>query len=101
MAGAVKGAVVGGGLFAPNHLNAWKDLEREGQGELVAVCDLDAAKAEAAKAKFGVPAAFTDPHALFHGAPFAFADVCPQMHTHKALVELAAGHGVAPIVQKP
>ena len=39
--------VVGCGFFARNHLNAWRDLKAEGI-DLVAVCDLDATKAEAA-----------------------------------------------------
>ena len=46
-------AAVGCGFFAGNHFNAWRDLKAEG-AELVAVCDIDGRKAEAAATKFGV-----------------------------------------------
>lgn len=41
----LRGAVVGCGFFAQNHLNAWQEV---GEADIVAVCDLDAAKAAAA-----------------------------------------------------
>src|SRR5262249_23155123 len=47
MADRIGVAVVGCGFFAQNHLNAWRDLKRDGV-ELIAVCDIDRAKAEAA-----------------------------------------------------
>ena len=50
--------MVGCGFYAQNHLHAWADLKSEG-AMLSAVCDRDAAKAEAAGRKFGVPH-FTD-----------------------------------------
>jgi D-apiose dehydrogenase len=40
-------AVIGCGFFAQNHLNAWSETAGV---ELVAVCERDAAKAEAARA---------------------------------------------------
>ena len=39
--------MVGCGFFAQNHLHAWSYLKQDG-AVLTAVCDLDAAKAEAA-----------------------------------------------------
>ena len=50
--------VIGCGFYAQNHLHAWRDLAPEG-AELAAVCDVDAAKAEAAGRAFGVPC-YTD-----------------------------------------
>lgn len=38
----LRGGLIGCGFFAQNHLNAWRDLEN---ATLVAVCDLDEAKA--------------------------------------------------------
>ena len=39
--------LIGCGFYAQNHLNAWADLKEKG-AELVAVCDIDSEKAEAA-----------------------------------------------------
>ena len=39
--------VIGCGFFAQNHLHAWTDLAGKGV-EIVAVCDIDEAKARAA-----------------------------------------------------
>ncbi len=36
----MRGAVIGCGFFAQNHLNAWRDMRADGV-EVVAVCDLD------------------------------------------------------------
>jgi predicted dehydrogenase len=67
----MRGALIGCGFFAQNHLNAWRDIKADGI-ELVAVCDRDPAKAEAA-----------------------------QRDTHEAIVMLALSKGVRTIVQKP
>ena len=40
----VRGTLIGCGFFAENHLNAWRDIDGV---EIVAVCDLDPAKAQA------------------------------------------------------
>ena len=42
--------LIGCGFYAQNHLHAWSDLRAEG-ADLVAVCDLDQTKAEAAAKK--------------------------------------------------
>ena len=47
MAQRIAIGLIGCGFFAQNHLHAWKDLAPEG-ADLVAVCDLDPAKANAA-----------------------------------------------------
>ena len=46
----LRGTVIGCGFFAENHLNAWAAMP---DVELVAVCDIDAVKAENAARKFG------------------------------------------------
>lgn len=62
MARGIRVGVIGCGFYAQNHLNAWKELAPEG-AVLAAVCDVDAAKAQAAGKAFGVPA-FTSAAAL-------------------------------------
>lgn len=96
----MRGALIGCGFFAQNHLHAWRDLRAEGV-ELVAVCDVDEAKARAAAEAFAIPSIYTDPAALFAGETLDFVDIVTRMETHRELVALAARHGVRVIVQKP
>ena len=44
--------LIGCGFYAQNHLHAWDDLKSQ-NAELVAVCDQDPIKAEAAGKRFG------------------------------------------------
>ena len=55
-------AVIGCGFFAQNHLNAWGAIP---EVELVAVCDRDPERAEAARARFPSARAYTDPEEMF------------------------------------
>ena len=95
-----RGALIGCGFFAQNHLNAWRDMRAEGI-ELVAVCDTDRAKAEAAAKTFGIPRVYDDAAALFAAESLDFVDIATRMQSHEALVALAVKHGVRTIVQKP
>lgn len=96
----MRGALIGCGFFAQNHLNAWRDMRADGV-ELVAVCDIDPAKAEAAARGFGIGRHYTDPAALLAAETLDFVDVVTRMETHLDLVRLAIGRGVRTIVQKP
>ena len=96
----MRGALIGCGFFAQNHLNAWRDMKADGV-ELVAVCDIDPAKARAAAETFGIPRHYADPAALFAAEQLDFVDIATRMETHKDLVLMAVGHGVRTIVQKP
>jgi D-apiose dehydrogenase len=91
-------AVIGCGFFAQNHLHAWKDIPSV---QLVAVCDRDATRAQAAAAAFGVPTWYTDAAEMFASETLDFVDIATTMASHRDLVELAARHGVPTIVQKP
>ena len=94
----LRGAVIGCGFFAQNHLHAWNDIA---DVRLVAVCDKDAAKAKAAAETFRVPAWYDSAEEMFAGQKLDFVDIATTMPTHRALVELAARHKVPTIVQKP
>jgi len=95
---ALRGAVIGCGFFAQNHLHAWNNIA---DVRLVAVCDRDTEKAKAAAARFGVPAWYGDAAELFARENLDFVDIATTMPTHRGLVELAARHAVPVIVQKP
>jgi D-apiose dehydrogenase len=94
----LRGAVIGCGFFAQNHLHAWKDIA---EVELVAVCDMDPAKAKAAAETFHVAKWYADAAAMFAAEKLDFVDVATTMPSHRPLVEMAARHRVPVIVQKP
>ena len=94
----LRAAVIGCGFFAQNHLNAWREIP---EVELVAVCDRDPDRAEAARERFQVGRAYTDPEIMLSTEQLDFVDIVTTMETHRALVTMAADHGVHVIVQKP
>lgn len=94
----LKGAVIGCGFFAQNHLHGWADLD---DVEIVAVCDVDAGKAKLAAEKFGIARVYTSAEALFETEALDFVDIPTTMETHEALTALAFAHGVPVILQKP
>lgn len=96
----MRGALIGCGFFAQNHLNAWRDMRADGV-ELVAVCDIDPAKARAAAGNFGISRFYSDPAHLFAEETLDFVDIATRMETHLDVVSLALKHGVRTIVQKP
>ena len=94
----LRGGMIGCGFFAENHLNGWK----EAQGaDLVAVCDLDRAKAEAYAQQLGGAAVYTDADEMLRSAGLDFVDIVTHPDTHRGLVELCARHGMDTICQKP
>ncbi|CNH30426.1 Gfo/Idh/MocA family protein [Yersinia kristensenii] len=98
MTSRLKGAVIGCGFFAQNHLAGWQDIA---DVEIVAVCDLDIAKAKAAAEKFGIAHYTDDVNALFATHTLDFVDLPTTMETHEALVAAAVAHHIPVIVQKP
>jgi predicted dehydrogenase len=90
--------LIGCGFFARNHLHAWRMIP---EVELVAVCDIDPDKAEAARIEFGASKAYSDAAAMLRGERLDFVDIATTMGSHRMLAELAAGRGVHAIVQKP
>jgi predicted dehydrogenase len=100
MADRIALGLVGCGFFAQNHLHSWKDLAAEGV-DIVAVCDIDPAKAKAAAEAFDVPHWYTEAEAMFREQNIGLVDIATRMDTHRPLVELAIQHRVPAIVQKP
>ncbi len=94
----IKGALIGCGFFAHNHLHAWAGIEGV---EIVALCDRDETRlAEAAKV-FGIDRTYRDAEALFAAEAVDFVDIATTVPSHRPLVELAAAQGRATICQKP
>jgi predicted dehydrogenase len=89
--------MIGCGYVSQFHLAAWT---RQTRGKLVAVCDLDEAKAKAACA-YGVCTAYTDARTMFEQERPDFVEICTRPETHLPLVRLAAEHGLHVLCQKP
>lgn len=92
-----RGALIGCGFFARNHMNGWADAEG---AEIVAVCDLDPGKSMAFARDFGAEA-FTDADAMLARVKPDFVDVATTVESHRPLVELSLGHGALTVCQKP
>ncbi len=92
-----RGALIGCGFFARNHMHGWRDAEG---AEIVAVCDLDLAKAGAYAVEFGAQA-YTDAAAMLGSVKPDFVDVATTAASHRPLVELALAHGALVVCQKP
>lgn len=90
--------VIGCGFWAQTQLHAWQELEGV---ELVAVCDIDAAKAEQAAREFGTSHFYVEAEAMLAKESLDFVDIVTTPPSHRQLVELAAGHGLDVICQKP
>lgn len=98
MAKRTRGAVVGCGYVAQFHLAAW---QRQSEVEIVAVCDRDLERANAAARRFGIPLVYGFAEALFQKAELEFVEICTRPEAHEPLVTLAAERGVAILCQKP
>lgn len=94
----VRCAVIGCGYFSQFHMHAWRQTEGV---ELAAVCDRDAARAEAAARAFAVPAWYTDCEAMLEAERLDFVDVATTPPSHRAVVESVARRGLPVICQKP
>lgn len=92
-------AVVGCGFFAQNHLHAWKSLTAEG-ADLVAACDVDRRKAEAAAQLTGARP-YTNLDDMLSYEKLNLVDVVTQMGTHLEISKKLARHKIPAVLQKP
>jgi D-apiose dehydrogenase len=99
MAKVIRIGVIGCGFYAENHLQSWQHLARQG-AQLVAVCDLDLAKAQKAGTDYRVPH-FTDPARMMAEIGLDAVDIVTRHETHRSLCEMSIANGLAVIVQKP
>jgi predicted dehydrogenase len=93
----LKTAVVGAGVVSDIHLSALDACPRT---ELVAICDLDEARAEAAAERYGIRAVF-DLEDLLDRYDLDLVHVCTPVQTHLEIARLAIEAGVAVNVEKP
>lgn len=98
MASDLRGALIGCGFFAINHLHAWRDIPG---AEIVALCDRDPARLATVGDMFGIPARYADAAEMMKAERLDFVDIATTVTSHRSLVEMAAGNRLAAICQKP
>ena len=79
--------MIGCGFYAQNHLRAWADL-REAGADLVAVCDIDRGRAEAAASQFGARA-YTSVDAMLDAESLDFVDIATRLDSHQGIAAKA------------
>lgn len=94
----LRGAVVGCGFFAINHLHGWRDAEGV---EIVAICDRSDERLGIVGNQFGISARYRDAAEMLERETLDFVDIATTAPTHRQLAELAASKGKAVICQKP
>jgi tartrate dehydrogenase len=97
MTKTLRGVCVGAGYFARFHREAWNRLEGV---EIVAVVDLDEAKAKEAAEEFGIRQYGTDLEAILEECKPDFVDIATPPDTHLDLVRRVASTGTAILCQK-
>ena len=90
--------LVGAGYFSEFHLRAWQQIK---DAELVAVCDVDAGKAEELAKKYSLPSHFSSMAKMIQTDGLDLVDLATPPGTHRHLVKLAVDHQVPVICQKP
>lgn len=96
----LRGALVGCGYIAPRHVKAWSTVPN---GELVAVCDLDLARARGFSEASGIPNYFESLDALISAmsSELDFIDISVPPEFHREMVEKALEHDLSVLCQKP
>jgi len=94
----LRGALIGCGFFAMNHLHGWKQAKG---AEIVAICDRSPERLKIAGDTFGISARYSDAAEMLQEEKLDFVDIATTAPTHRALAELAASHKLAVICQKP
>jgi predicted dehydrogenase len=91
-------AVMGCGFWSQFQIAGWFEV---GGVELAALYNRTRSKAEALAQRFGVPAVYDDPEALFANEKLDFVDIITDVSTHSRFVHMAAENGIPVICQKP
>jgi predicted dehydrogenase len=94
----LRGGLIGCGFFSINHLHGWRGVAG---ASIVALCDRDAARLATVGDQFGVAPRYADAEEMLAKEKLDFVDIATTVSSHRALVEMAAGRGVAVICQKP
>jgi len=91
-------AIVGLGAIVPNHINALLECEQE----IVALCDIDAAKPAATNEKYGLSAAcYTDFEQMLDEVKPDAVHICTPHYLHAPMCCAALSRGIHVLCEKP
>jgi predicted dehydrogenase len=91
-------AVIGCGFQGRVHLGSFRELD---EVDVVAVCDVDAARCEALAEEFGVAGRHTDYRQLLDAHPVDLVTVCTMPATHREVTVAALSAGAHVLCEKP
>ncbi len=94
----LKGALIGCGFFAENHILAWKELRNI---EIICVCDLDIKKANKFKYKFNILHSYSSIELMLKKHKIDFVDVVTTMETHLNIGKILSKYKIPTSIQKP
>ena len=94
----LKGALIGCGFFAENHILAWKELRNI---EIICVCDLDIKKANKFKSKFQILHSYSSIELMLKKHNIDFVDVVTTMETHLNIGKILSKYKIPTSIQKP
>lgn len=90
--------VAGAGAISRFHLVGWSEMS---DAQVVAVCDIDEARARAKAQAFGIPAVYTDFNEMVVREKLDAVDLATPVGTHASLTRAAADAGLHVCCQKP
>jgi predicted dehydrogenase len=93
-----RGLLIGAGYFSRFHLDAW---QRISNAQIVAVCDLDLGKAQAAANPFGIHSVFDDIGQALKCNDLDFVDIATTPKERFEIVRQVVDHRLPMICQKP
>ena len=94
-------AVVGSGSIARSHYAGWRRLVQSGRARLIAACDVDPDRAQAAAREYGAESTAIDFEELVRRPEVEAIDVCLPHHLHLPAILAAAGAGKHVLCEKP
>jgi D-apiose dehydrogenase len=94
----LRGALIGCGFFAVNHMHGWRDVKG---ASIVAICDQNAERLNGVGDQFDIATRYSDARAMLEKERPDFVDIATTVSSHRHLVELAAELNIPVICQKP
>ena len=91
MAAKLRVGFAGAGAISQYHLIGWSEMA---DAQVVAICDIEQAKARAKAQAFNIPNVYTDLRTMIEREQLDAVDIVTPVGTHAALTKLAADAGL-------
>jgi len=96
--GKLRIGFAGAGAISQYHLVGWSEMP---DAQVVAICDIDEARAHAKAQAFSIPAVYTDFRSMIEHEKLDAVDIVTPVDTHAQLTRTAADAGLHVSCQKP